>query len=177
MQDLERITTPDGLYTLMVPTDTDWDPVPPLDRLIGGWSARVYHTLGHTAHYHLQTDTIRLPERRQFPSAANYYGSALHELAHSTMHPDRMHRYDECPSPDTLEYAIEELRAEMTSWILLARYGLDTSTTNRALYIDSWRGRLEMEGETPKQVTDWIVGRAATDAEAIADWIMANSGD
>ena len=55
-----------------------------------------------------------LPERVQFPSANHYYQTALHELGHSTGHPERMNRAtltqgigDGFGSP---AYAKEELR-------------------------------------------------------------------
>ena len=60
-----------------------------------------------------------LPERGQFPSANHYYQTALHELGHSTGHPERMNRETLIQgieggfgSPD---YAKEELRAEISA--------------------------------------------------------------
>ena len=45
---------------------------------------------GDRAFYNLNRDEIVLPERVQFPSANHYYQTALHELGHSTGHPERM---------------------------------------------------------------------------------------
>ena len=79
----------------------------------------VRHMAGDRAFYNLNRDEIVLPERVQFPSANHYYQTALHELGHSTGHPERMNR-------DTLTqgigegfgspaYAKEELRAEISA--------------------------------------------------------------
>ena len=68
-----------------------------------------------------------LPERVQFPSANHYYQTALHELGHSTGHPERMNR------PTLIEgigegfgspaYAKEELRAEISAMMTGERVG------------------------------------------------------
>ena len=52
----------------------------------------VRHMAGDRAFYNLNRDEIVLPERVQFPSANHYYQTALHELGHSTGHPERMNR-------------------------------------------------------------------------------------
>ena len=52
----------------------------------------VRHVAGDRAFYNLNRDEIVLPERGQFPSANHYYQTALHELGHSTGHPERMNR-------------------------------------------------------------------------------------
>ncbi len=67
----------------------------------------------------ISRDEVVLPERGQFPSANHYYQTALHELGHSTGHPERMNRETLVEgiktgfgSPD---YAKEELRAEISA--------------------------------------------------------------
>ena len=79
----------------------------------------VRHVAGDRAFYNLNNDEIVLPERVQFPSANHYYQTALHELGHSTGHPERMNRAtliegiaDGFGSP---AYAKEELRAEISA--------------------------------------------------------------
>ena len=79
------------------------------------------------AFYNLQSDTVTLPEREQFATANGYHQTALHELGHATGHPERMDR-------DTLkqgaghfgsvEYAREELRAEMSAMMTGERVGV-----------------------------------------------------
>ena len=79
----------------------------------------VRHVAGDRAFYNLNRDEIVLPERVQFPSANHYYQTALHELGHSTGHPERMNRAtlvegmsEGFGSP---AYAKEELRAEISA--------------------------------------------------------------
>jgi hypothetical protein len=74
------------------------------------------------------TDSIQLPDRGRFPSAANYYATALHELGHWTGHETRLKR--DLSHPYGSEgYAREELRAEIASLIILA--GFKWSLTHR----------------------------------------------
>ena len=78
--------------------------------------------------YNLNRDEIVLPERVQFPSANHYYQTALHELGHSTGHPERMNRAtltegmsEGFGSP---AYAKEELRAEISAMMTGERVGV-----------------------------------------------------
>ena len=88
----------------------------------------VRHVAGDRAFYNLNNDEIVLPERGQFPSANHYYQTALHELGHSTGHPERMNRAtltqgigDGFGSP---AYAKEELRAEISAMMTGERVGV-----------------------------------------------------
>ena len=87
----------------------------------------VRHMAGDRAFYSLNNDEITLPERMQFPSANHYYQTALHELGHSTGHPERMNRAtltqgmaDGFGSP---AYAKEKLRAEISAMMTGERVG------------------------------------------------------
>ena len=79
----------------------------------------IRHVAGDRAYYHLGKDEIVLPERGQFPSANHYYQTALHELGHSTGHPDRMNRESLLKGLEagfgSEAYAKEELRAEISA--------------------------------------------------------------
>ena len=96
------------------------------ERLIYESGVDVRHVRGELAYYNLQQDRVTLPEREQFASANGYYQTALHELGHATGHPNRLDR-------DTLkqgagkfgsvEYAREELRAEISAMLTGARVG------------------------------------------------------
>jgi antirestriction protein ArdC len=104
------------------------------------------HVAGDRAAYQPATDTIRLPLRRQFRSAENYYATAFHEAAHSTGHPSRLDRpgvaaFDHFGSD---RYAREELVAEMTSSVLCAETGIDNPALfdNSAAYIAGWLSAL-----------------------------------
>ena len=89
------------------------------ERVLEDSGVPVRHVAGDRAFYNLNRDEIVLPERGQFPSANHYYQTALHELGHSTGHPERMNREtltqgisEGFGSPD---YAKEELRAEISA--------------------------------------------------------------
>ena len=89
------------------------------ERVLEDSGVPVRHVAGDRAYYNLNRDEVVLPERGQFPSANHYYQTALHELGHSTGHPERMSRETLVEgiktgfgSPD---YAKEELRAEISA--------------------------------------------------------------
>ena len=89
------------------------------ERVLEDSGVPVRHVAGDRAFYNLNRDEIVLPERGQFPSANHYYQTALHELGHSTGHPERMNR--ETLTQGISEgfgspaYAKEELRAEISA--------------------------------------------------------------
>ena len=80
---------------------------------------KIRHVGRDRAYYHLGNDEIVFPERGQFPSASHYYQTALHELGHSTGHPERMNRESLLlgleASFGSQAYAKEELRAEISA--------------------------------------------------------------
>ena len=84
----------------------------------------VRHVRGDRSFYNLQTDRVTLPERDQFASANGYYQTALHELGHATGHPDRLDRgtlKNGVRDFGSVEYAREELRAEISAMLTGAR--------------------------------------------------------
>ena len=112
---------------------------------------------GDRAFYNLNNDEIVLPERGQFPSANHYYQTALHELGHSTGHPERMNRAtltqgigDGFGSP---AYAKEELRAEISTMMTGERVGVGHDPSRGAAYVEGWVAALEEdpEGDPPRR--------------------------
>ena len=65
------------------------------------------------AFYSPYKDSITLPERYQFIDDKEFYYTALHEMAHSTGHPERLAR--KFGSFGSTEYAREELIAELSA--------------------------------------------------------------
>lgn len=120
-------------------------------------------SLAASAHYTPPTDVITLPMREQFKSAADYYATALHELAHWTGHGSRLGR-DLSGAFGTAEYAQEELRAELASMFLCAALGVEGSVQNHASYTASWLTKLKGDKHE--------VFRAAKDAEKIVDYLF-----
>ena len=69
-----------------------WHPHRVAEAVLEASGVPIRHKPGDRAFYNLKRDEIVLPQRAQFPSADHYYQTALHELGHSTGHPDRMKR-------------------------------------------------------------------------------------
>ncbi len=113
---------------------------------------------GDKAFYSPQTDTIHLPVVEQFKSIDAYYAVALHELAHWTGHKSRMNR-DLSGKFGSIEYAKEELRAEIASMMMADRLGIGHDPSNHAAYVKHW---IAIVQDDPKELM-----RACNDAEKI----------
>ena len=147
--------------------EPEWKAHQTAERVIQESGIHVAHVRGDRAFYNLQSDTVTLPEREQFATANGYYQTALHELGHATGHPERMDR-------DTLkqgaghfgsvEYAREELRAEMSAMMTGERVGVGHDGSRGAAYVQGWLKALEQD---PKEIY-----KAAADAQKISDYLM-----
>ena len=74
-----------------------------------------------------------------------FYSTMLHEMAHSTMTPQRLNR-DGMGRFGDPKYAKEELVAELTAAMISHSMGFDSKVTdNSAAYLDSWIGVLKQE--------------------------------
>ncbi len=132
--------------------EPEWKAHQTAERVIQESGIHVSHVRGDRAFYNLQSDTVTLPEREQFATANGYYQTALHELGHATGHPERMDR-------DTLkhvaghfgsvEYAREELRAEMSAMMTGERVGVGHDGSRGAAYVQGWLKALEQD---PKEM-------------------------
>ena len=128
------------------------------ERILQLSKARIIHDAPDYPFYRPSTDSISLPDRGRFPSAANYYATALHELGHWTGHETRLKR--DLSHPYGSEgYAREELRAEIASLIIGAELGTGYDPTQHAAYAASWSKILS---DDPLEIF-----RAAADAEKI----------
>jgi putative DNA primase/helicase len=153
----------DGIPDLEPARDVGWDPLEKAERLLGASQAKIQHSQGGGAFYRPSTDTIHLPSRKQFEKAAGYYAVALHELGHSTGHPDRLNR--DLTHPFGSEgYAREELRAEIASLILGSEVGLGYDPGQHAGYVDHW---VQILTDTPTEIL-----YAAADAEKISEYVL-----
>lgn len=98
----------DGLpATLCAPSTARWEPEAKGEELLLMSGAR-FRQGGTRAYYQPASDEIHLPPRSAFPSAANFYSVALHELAHWSGAPGRCHR-DLTGRFGDASYAAEEL--------------------------------------------------------------------
>lgn len=89
------------------------------------------------AFYSPYKDSITLPERYQFIDDKEFYYTALHEMAHSTGHPERLAR--KFGSFGSTEYAREELIAELSAAVTGRDLGMAvTPRKENAQYLDGW---------------------------------------
>ena len=139
-----------------------WDVNELAETILLNSGAKIKNVPGDRAFYSPSQDAITLPLREQFPTQENYYSTALHELGHWTGHEDRLDR-DLSGSFGSESYAKEELRAEIASFMLSARIGIDHDPSQHYSYIGSWAEALQ---EDSKEIF-----RAARDAEKIADFV------
>ena len=60
-----------------------WNPLERAEALLTAGGVPIYYNGKGRAFYRPLTDSIHLPDREQFPSAENFYATALHELGHN----------------------------------------------------------------------------------------------
>lgn len=151
----------DGLPLYQKPVQT-WDALERAETILQASGADIRHG-GDKAYYRPSTDNIQMPDKAQFPSADNYYATALHELGHWTGHGSRLDR--DLSHPFGSEgYAKEELRAEIASMILGDELGIGHDPGQHASYVQSWIKALQND---PMEIF-----RAASDAEKIQTFVL-----
>lgn len=106
-----------------------------------------------------QGSRVVLPDRRQYPNVYEYYSTAFHELGHST----RIKLYRE-----QLEYAQEELVAEITASLLCATLGLENEEAfrNNLAYLQHWHAHIK--DANPKELY-FAIEAAKAASEMILD--------
>jgi antirestriction protein ArdC/phage/plasmid primase-like uncharacterized protein len=153
----------DGLPPIQKQEHT-WDPIERAEGILTASGADIHHNGGSRAFYRPLTDSIHLPDKGQFPSAENYYATALHELGHWTGNEDRLNR--DISHPFGSEgYAKEELRAEIASMILGDELGIGHDPSQHAAYVGSWIKALNDDSME--------IFRAAADAEKIQNYVLS----
>lgn len=130
-----------------------------IDRMMENqeWVCKIqYDKEEQGAYYSPAKDIVVLPTKAQFrihpddpeecfKDGQEYYGTALHEMAHSTGHPSRLDRLKPAAfgSP---EYAKEELVAELTSAMVGNTLGFDRRISdNNVAYLQNWTSALRKE--------------------------------
>jgi antirestriction protein ArdC len=95
-------------------------------------------TGGDRAYYSVSADAITMPEFGQFRSALDFYSTSAHEHGHWTGAASRLNR-DLTGRFGESAYAFEELVAEMTAALAMARFGLaSTPRPDHAQYVGQW---------------------------------------
>ena len=151
----------------------DWQAHKSAEAVIDAANVTIKHAPGDRAYYAPKPDQIVLPERGQFPSAEQYYATALHELSHASGHESRLDR-------ETFQkgvkagfgspaYAREELRAEISAMMTGERIGIGHTPQdghgNGAAYVKSWIKALEND---PREIH-----RAASEADRISRHLIS----
>ena len=162
----------DGLPSRPSPAvEPIWKAHQEAEKVLSEGQVSIRHVAGDRAYYQLGNDEIVLPQRGQFPSANHYYQTALHELGHSTGHPDRMNRALLVEGVGegfgSAAYTKEELRAEISAMMTGERVGVGHDPSRGAAYVESWVAVLK---EAPREIR-----RAAADAQKISDFVLARS--
>lgn len=153
----------DGLPALQIP-EQKWTAIERAENIINAVGVPIYHDQADSNFYSPRLDEIHLTPKSSFPDNEAYYSTALHEVGHSTGHESRLNRsiINKFGSED---YAKEELRAEIASYMLCSELGIANAAANEqhAAYVGSWIKALK---EDPAEIF-----RAAKDADAICEFL------
>ncbi len=120
------------------------------------------------AHYIPIHDIIELPLRSVFKSSEAYLSVLVHEMSHSTGHPDRLNRQilNKFGTPD---YAREELRAELGGAFFKANLNIPVSNEQLQDHSDYLKSWIQVLKDDPNEFF-----RACKDAEQISDYLYKN---
>jgi antirestriction protein ArdC len=145
----------------------EWEIVQSGEQILENSGAKILHDQNDGAFYNRAEDRIHLPPKAAFEKAGDYYGAALHEVAHWSGHPERLNRrtLTESYRFGDLNYAKEELRAELTSVFLSAERGIPHDPKHHAAYIASWVEALKNDKHE--------IFRAAQDASRATEFLLA----
>lgn len=156
----------DGLPALpeQAGKDTAFERHQAAERLLTASNAKIFHDQINSAFYRPSTDEIHLPPQSQFTSPDGYYATALHELGHWTGHERRLKRQLLGNPFGSAEYAREELRAEIASYMLGMELGIGHDPGQHHAYIEAW---IRILKDDPLEII-----RAARDADQIRGYIV-----
>lgn len=124
-----------------------------------------YEKFNESAFYSPKRDQIVVPSKKQFnisntpedvfKDGMEFYGTTIHEMAHSTGHESRLGR-DGIVKIDQFgsdQYAKEELVAELTSALIGNAMGFDSRIQeNNIAYLQNWIGSLKKDPKFLKSV-------------------------
>jgi antirestriction protein ArdC len=144
-------------------------PVEAADAMVAGMKASGLILLhgSSSACYVPRIDTIRIPDKSAFHSTEDYYSTLLHECAHATGAEKRLNRLSPGARHGSIEYAKEELRAEIAAAMLCGDIGLTVNEAHidsHAAYVASWLEVLRKDGNE--------IFRAANAAQQICDYLQ-----
>jgi antirestriction protein ArdC len=150
-------------------TKPDLNRISRASKLCDDWNRKQCKTsfAGDRACYDPTQDTIKMPALPDFDSVDEFYSVWLHEIIHSTGHPYRLGRLS-LTKRDHASYAMEELVAELGSFLLCQKLGLETKVGQHAAYLNHWANALE---ETPR-----IIFKVSKESNQAIYLIRKNAG-
>lgn len=114
---------------------------PAMDEMIRNneWLCPIHLEHQDRAYYSISKDSIVLPEKEQFYDAESFYGTAIHEMIHSTGAKQRLDRFAPNSSFGSPDYAKEELVAELGSALVMQKNGICKNIKEESCaYLKSW---------------------------------------
>ena len=119
-----------------------------LDSLIENqdWICPIEERLSNRAYYSVSGDRIVLPQKHQFPDQKSFYATELHEMAHSTGHPQRLNRIKRTAKDHQDNYAKEELVAELSAALMGYYLGIEVRIReDHTSYLKNWLEELRKD--------------------------------
>jgi antirestriction protein ArdC len=118
-----------------------------VENLLTKSKAKIFHDSANSNSYNPGSDEIHLTPKHTFINLPSYYSTAIHELSHWTGHPSRLNR-DMKGIFGSNKYAMEELRAEIGSYLICKNLDIDFNPQNTLSYISSWAKELKNTDDT-----------------------------
>ena len=146
--------------------ERQWENVERAERIIKASGVPLIEDQLDNCYYSPSQDVIHVVRREYFRSSEGFYSTVLHELCHSTAHPDRLDRSLSFGF-GSQGYAREELRAEIGSYMLCSNIGIAPRGVdgNHAAYVKAW---IDVLKKDPAELF-----RAARDADKICSYLYA----
>ncbi len=138
-----------------------------VERMSRGMGIEIFETGTFSPFYSPTKDEIEIPDTMRFKSENELNSTIIHELAHATGHSTRLNRNLEETVFGNEAYAMEELRAEISSFFLSFEYDIQQSEEhikNHSAYIQSWSKAIKEDGN--------VLFRAIKDANTISDYLI-----
>jgi len=144
-----------------------WKPEDKAEKLISAANVEITGSQLDKAFYNFLTHSIETPDKSQFDDKSKYYSTIFHELSHATAHKSMMDRGVDYADKDSR--AKEELRAEISSWLVCSQIGIgysaESKESNKA-YVSSWLKAIKPEDRAKE------LGFAMKDAEKISEYLL-----
>ena len=157
------------------------EPNQAMELMIQNSEAKIVFDQSRSNEYDPAKDEIHVMERHKCEDLPAFYGTVAHEIGHSTGAADRLDRSG-ITKPNkfgSVEYAKEELRAELTAMFLQMEYGVQLNYKNHIAYLQNWSKGLKKEEDVYEQWGEILRGdpnelaKAANDADKASQYIIS----